>query len=45
MLLAGGVAIATSAGVSVTTPSATYGAAVRLVGTMIGVGLPSKDSG
>jgi hypothetical protein len=38
MLLAGGVVIAASAGVSVTTPSGTYSAAVRLVGTTIGVG-------
>ncbi|WP_166902346.1 PE-PPE domain-containing protein [Mycobacterium sp. DL440] len=38
MLLAGGVVVAVSAGVSVTTPSATYRAAVQLVGTTIGVG-------
>ncbi|WP_454788525.1 PE-PPE domain-containing protein [Mycolicibacterium lutetiense] len=42
MLMAGGVVVAVSAGVSVTTPSATYSAAVRLVGTTIGVG-PSFD--
>lgn len=41
-LLAGGVVVAVSAGVSVTTPSATYSAAVRLLGTTIGVG-PSFD--
>ncbi len=38
MLLAGSVVTAASAGVSVTTPSATYSAAVRLLGTTIGVG-------
>ncbi|MGV0815941.1 PE-PPE domain-containing protein [Mycolicibacterium boenickei] len=42
MLLAGGVAAAVSAGVSVSTAPATYSAAVRLVGTTIGVG-PSFD--
>jgi hypothetical protein len=42
MLLAGGVVIAVSAGVSVTTPTATYNAEVRLLGTTIGVG-PSFD--
>jgi PE-PPE domain len=42
MLLAGGVVVAVSAGVSVSTPTATYSAAVRLVGTTIGVG-PTFD--
>jgi PE-PPE domain len=42
MLVAGGVLIAASAGVTVSTPSATYSAAVRLLGTTIGVG-PSFD--
>ncbi len=42
MLLAGGVVVAVSAGVTVTTPSATYSAAIRLIGTTIGVG-PSFD--
>jgi hypothetical protein len=42
MLMAGGVVVAASAGVTVSTPSATYSAAVRLVGTTIGVG-PSFD--
>ncbi|TGB44921.1 PE-PPE domain-containing protein [Mycolicibacterium peregrinum] len=42
MLMAGGVVVAVSAGVSVSTPSAVYSAAVRLVGTTIGVG-PSFD--
>jgi hypothetical protein len=41
-LLAGGVVIAASSGVSVTPTSATYSAAVRLLGTTIGVG-PSFD--
>ncbi|MGV0780501.1 PE-PPE domain-containing protein [Mycolicibacterium sp. XJ775] len=40
--MAGGVVVAVSAGVSVSTPSAVYSAAVRLVGTTIGVG-PSFD--
>jgi hypothetical protein len=40
VLLAGGVVVAAASagGVSVTTPSGTYGAAVRLLGTTIGVG-------
>ncbi|OBB26123.1 PE-PPE domain-containing protein [Mycolicibacterium peregrinum] len=40
--MAGGVVVAVSAGFSVSTPSAIYSAAVRLVGTTIGVG-PSFD--
>ncbi|MED5815229.1 PE-PPE domain-containing protein [Mycolicibacterium sp. 050232] len=42
MLLAGGVVVAVSAGVTVSTPTSTYSAAVRLIGTTIGVG-PSFD--
>ncbi|MGW4099148.1 PE-PPE domain-containing protein [Mycobacterium sp. NPDC004974] len=42
MLLTGGVVVAVSAGVTVSTPTATYSAAVRLIGTTIGVG-PSFD--
>ncbi|WP_246889017.1 PE-PPE domain-containing protein [Mycolicibacterium sp. GESEQ-9] len=42
MLLTGGVVVAVSAGVTVSTPEAVYSAAVRLVGTTIGVG-PSFD--
>ena len=42
MLLAGGIVVAVSAGVTVSTPSATYSAVVRLLGTSIGVG-PSFD--
>ncbi|MGV0740970.1 PE-PPE domain-containing protein [Mycolicibacterium sp. XJ870] len=42
MLLAGGVVIAVSAGVSVSAPSAGYSAAVRQLGTTIGVG-PSLE--
>ena len=42
MLMAGAVVVAVSAGVTVTTPTATYGAAVRLAATTIGVG-PSFD--
>ncbi|BBX88455.1 PE-PPE domain-containing protein [Mycolicibacterium boenickei] len=38
MLLAGGVVVAVSAGVTVNTPAPSYTAAVRLVGTTIGVG-------
>ncbi|CRZ17998.1 PE-PPE domain-containing protein [Mycolicibacterium neworleansense] len=38
MLLAGGVVVAVSAGVTVSTPTATYSAAVQLTGTTIGVG-------
>ena len=38
MLMAGGVVVAVSAGVTVSTPTATYSAAVRLVGTTLGVG-------
>ncbi|BBX27500.1 PE/PPE family protein [Mycolicibacterium alvei] len=40
--MAGGVIVAMSAGVTVSTPTATYNAAVQLVGTTIGVG-PSFD--
>ena len=40
--MAGGVVVAVSAGVTVSTPTATYSAAVRLIGTTIGVG-PSFD--
>ncbi|WP_029110572.1 PE-PPE domain-containing protein [Mycobacterium sp. URHD0025] len=43
MLLAGGVAFAVSAGITVSTPSTTYSAAIRLAGTTIGVG-PSYDA-
>lgn len=43
MVLAGSVAVAVSAGVSVSTPTATYSAAIRLAGTTIGVG-PSYDA-
>ncbi|MGV0807029.1 PE-PPE domain-containing protein [Mycolicibacterium setense] len=42
MLMAGGVVVAVSAGVTVTTPTSTYSAAIRLIGTTIGVG-PSFD--
>ncbi|MBN3512823.1 PE-PPE domain-containing protein [Mycolicibacterium septicum] len=42
MLMAGGVVVAVSAGVTVSTPTATYSAAIRLIGTTIGVG-PSFD--
>ncbi|OCB14128.1 PE-PPE domain-containing protein [Mycolicibacterium porcinum] len=42
ILLAGGVVVAVSAGVTVSTPTAAYSAAVRLIGTTIGVG-PSFD--
>ncbi|UHJ57155.1 hypothetical protein LT337_10195 [Mycolicibacterium fortuitum] len=45
MLLTGGVVVAVSAGVTVSTPEAVYSAAVRLVGTTIGVGPPSTGSG
>ncbi|WP_209919395.1 PE-PPE domain-containing protein [Mycolicibacterium lutetiense] len=38
MLMAGGVVVAVSAGATVSTPTATYSAAVRLAGTTIGVG-------
>ncbi|BBX27501.1 PE-PPE domain-containing protein [Mycolicibacterium alvei] len=38
MVMAGGVVVAVSAGVTVSTPTATYSAAVRLTGTTIGVG-------
>ncbi|MFN6551369.1 PE-PPE domain-containing protein [Mycolicibacterium septicum] len=40
--MAGGVVVAVSAGVTVSTPTATYSAAIRLIGTTIGVG-PSFD--
>ncbi|MFV8053943.1 PE-PPE domain-containing protein [Mycobacterium sp. 48b] len=40
--MTGGVVVAVSAGVTVSTPEATYSAAVRLIGTTIGVG-PSFD--
>ncbi|MBN3512825.1 PE-PPE domain-containing protein [Mycobacterium sp. 88mf] len=43
MLFAGGLVVAVSAGVTVSTPTATYSAAIRLVGTTIGVG-PSFDA-
>ncbi|MFV8053941.1 PE-PPE domain-containing protein [Mycobacterium sp. 48b] len=43
MLFAGGLVIAVSAGFTVSTPTATYSAAIRLVGTTIGVG-PSFDA-
>ncbi|KHO27675.1 PE/PPE family protein [Mycolicibacterium setense] len=43
MLLAAGVVVAVSAGVTVSTPTATYSAAIRLAGTTIGVG-PSYDA-
>ncbi|MFV8228578.1 PE-PPE domain-containing protein [Mycolicibacterium fortuitum] len=38
MVFAGGVVVAVSAGVTVTTPTATYSAAVQLTGTTLGVG-------
>ncbi|MDF3337859.1 PE-PPE domain-containing protein [Mycolicibacterium septicum] len=40
--MAGSVVVAVSAGVTVSTPTATYSAAIRLIGTTIGVG-PSFD--
>ncbi|WP_039314960.1 PE-PPE domain-containing protein [Mycolicibacterium setense] len=42
MLMAGGIVVAVSAGVTVSTPTSTYSAAIRLIGTTIGVG-PSFD--
>ncbi|MEW2481810.1 PE-PPE domain-containing protein [Mycobacterium sp. NPDC049093] len=38
MVFAGGVVVAVSAGVTVSTPTATYSAAVQLAGTTLGVG-------